>query len=76
MELYSFAETKAMESILVRAATINDMATLLRFEQGIIAAERPFDPTLKQGDETRYYDLNMMIAHPIYILLWRSLINS
>ena len=53
-----------MEGIVVREAAVEDMATLLRFEQGVIAAERPFDPTLKQGDDTCYYDLTMMITAP------------
>ena len=40
---------------------MDDLPTLLRFEQGVIAAERPFDPTLK-ADPIRYYDLEHMIA--------------
>src|SRR5687767_14509449 len=46
--------------ILIRKATIQDLPTLLRFEQGVINAERPFDPTLK-GDPNRYYDIEVMI---------------
>ena len=37
------------------------MNTLLRFEQGVIAAERPFDECLKK-DPIHYYDLAHMIA--------------
>jgi len=33
----------------------------LRFEQGVIEAERPFDPTLPNKD-IHYYDLNEMIT--------------
>jgi ribosomal protein S18 acetylase RimI-like enzyme len=33
---------------------------LLEFEQGIVIAERPFDPTLKRG-EIHYYDLVKLI---------------
>ena len=31
----------------IRHATLDDLETLLSFEQGIIAAERPFDETLR-----------------------------
>lgn len=37
------------------------MDDLLRFEQGVITAERAFDPTLKI-ENVRYYDLHYMIA--------------
>ncbi len=50
-----------MDAVLIRKARIDDIDTLLRFEQGVIAAERPFDPTLKQGEDTRYYDLDEML---------------
>jgi RimJ/RimL family protein N-acetyltransferase len=49
-----------MEEVYVRTATLNDLDTLLFFEQGIIAAERPFDETLKHG-VIQYYDLQEMI---------------
>jgi ribosomal protein S18 acetylase RimI-like enzyme len=49
-----------MEKIRIRPANNNDLETLLEFEQGVIEAERPFDPTLKSGD-IRYYDLQEMI---------------
>ena len=48
------------ESILVRKATLYDMETLLRFEQGVIKAERPFDITLKP-DPIHYYGIEDMI---------------
>ena len=50
-----------MQEITIRKATLNDLETLLRFEQGVITTERPFDPTLKRTD-TRYYDIEAMIA--------------
>jgi ribosomal protein S18 acetylase RimI-like enzyme len=40
---------------------MNDRETLLQFEQGVIIAERPFDPTLKRSD-TKYYDIEGMIT--------------
>jgi ribosomal protein S18 acetylase RimI-like enzyme len=50
-----------MDQIIIRKATINDMDALLQFEQGVIAAERPFDSTL-QNDPVRYYDLDTLIT--------------
>jgi len=52
-----------MDEIIIRSATTNDLETLYRFEQGIITVERPFDPTLKEG-EIHYYDLAAMIPAP------------
>lgn len=51
-----------MNQITIRKATLNDLPTLLQFEQGVIEAERPFDPTLK--DEKIYYygDIGEMIV--------------
>lgn len=47
--------------IYIRKATLDDLAILLEFEQGIIDAERPFDPTLKEG-KISYYDIEKMIS--------------
>lgn len=52
-----------MEKIRIRPATTEDLPTLLKFEQGIIGAERPFDPTLVAG-EFHYYDLGARITDP------------
>jgi GNAT superfamily N-acetyltransferase len=52
-----------MDTITIRAASGQDLDTLLRFEQGVIAAERPFDPTLRPG-HIHYYNLEEMIAAP------------
>jgi GNAT superfamily N-acetyltransferase len=49
-----------MEKIKIRPANIDDLETLFEFEQGVIEAERPFDPTLKPG-HIYYYDLHEMI---------------
>ena len=57
-----------MTNIHIRPATSADLPTLYRFEQGVITAERPFDPTLKPG-AINYYDLPAMIAHPDIQLL-------
>ena len=47
---------------IVRKATLNDLPTLLLFEQGVIEAERPFDPTIKTGD-INYYDISELITN-------------
>lgn len=50
-----------MQEIIIRKATLADLPVLLDFEQGVIAAERPFDPTLKEG-VIHYYDIEAMIT--------------
>lgn len=47
--------------IQIRPARADELKELLAFEQGIIAAERPFDPTLRMG-EIHYYDLAALVA--------------
>ncbi|HXB32890.1 MAG TPA: hypothetical protein VNV35_05695, partial [Puia sp.] len=49
--------------ITIRPATTADLPTLLRFEQGVISAERPMDPTIQDGP-IHYYDLDKMLASP------------
>jgi len=49
-----------MEQINIRKATLKDIDELLRFEQGVVSAERPFDHTL-DDDPIRYYDIMEMI---------------
>jgi len=48
-----------LSDVIIREAAQSDIDTLLKFEQALIKAERPFDPTLKS--ETTYYDLNAML---------------
>ena len=50
-----------MESI-VRKAILEDVPTLLEFEQGLIKAERPMDPTIKDG-KISYYDVSEFIKN-------------
>ena len=57
-----------MADITIRKATLQDLDTLFRFEQGVIEAERPFDNTLKSG-HIHYYNLEEMIAAPHIELL-------
>lgn len=49
-----------IEDLIIRPAKLEDLPILYRFEQGIISAERPFDPTLKP-DPINYYDLKELI---------------
>ena len=46
--------------MIVRKAKIEEIETLLEFEQGIVIAERPMNPTLKDG-EIHYYDLAKLV---------------
>ena len=50
-----------MEEITIRAALNADLETLREFEQGVIEAERPSDPTLNTG-RISYYDIEKMIS--------------
>jgi len=50
-----------MQEYITRSAALSDLETLLEFEQGIIAAERPYDPTLRNG-QISYYDLSELIV--------------
>ena len=63
-----------MSSITIRPATLDDLPVLLRFEQGVINTERPFDPTLKK--ETTYYDLEEMINSPDIHLLVATMVDE
>nr|WP_070961645.1 GNAT family N-acetyltransferase [Hyphomonas sp. Mor2] len=49
------------EEVIIRSATPEDLPILLTFEQGIIQAERPYDPTLKP-DPISYYDVSALIT--------------
>lgn len=51
------------DSLVVREARKSDMPTLLQFEQALIAAERPMDPTIRK-EPVRYYDMDELIADP------------
>ncbi len=44
----------------VRKATLEDLPVLLEFEQGLIRAERPMDPTIQNG-KISYYDIGEFI---------------
>lgn len=49
--------------ITTRPARPEDLPVLLKFEQSIVAFERPFNPTLRP-DPISYYDIAAMIGDP------------
>ncbi|GGM82925.1 hypothetical protein GCM10010967_13300 [Dyadobacter beijingensis] len=49
-----------MENIQIRQARLDELPTLLAFEQNLIASERPLDDTFV-AEEFHYYDLEKMI---------------
>jgi GNAT superfamily N-acetyltransferase len=53
-----------MDEITIRPAEISDLDILLDFEQAIIETERPFDVTIRDGDDVHYYDLAALIDSP------------
>jgi ribosomal protein S18 acetylase RimI-like enzyme len=50
-------------AVIIRKAELADVDTLLEFEQAVIEAERPFDPTIKRSP-TNYYDIRGLIESP------------
>ena len=50
----------SIKDMIVREATLNDYNALLQFEQQLISAERPFDPTLR-NELIHYYDIRELI---------------
>ena len=52
----------------IRPATKEDLPVLLEFEQGLIAAERPMDPSIRR-ERVHYYDLEEFLKDPDRCLL-------
>lgn len=50
-----------MNDIIIRAAEAKDLPALLKFEQGIVTAERPYDVTLAD-DPISYYNIENLIT--------------
>ena len=50
-----------INAVIIREARLEDLSTLLEFEQEIIKAERPFDPTIRQPP-VNYYDLRALLS--------------
>ena len=59
----------------IKRATASDLDILLRMEQGVITAERPFDPTIKE-DPVSYYDLRSMLTNPKALILVARIDNQ
>lgn len=57
-----------MDTIRIRRAVKKDLEQLLGFEQELISAERPMDPTIRE-DPVCYYDLRTIISDPDYALV-------
>lgn len=53
-----------MNEVKIRRASLDDLEQLMVFEQDLIKAERPFDPTLKP-DPVNYYDLKSLLTSPL-----------
>ncbi|MCL7762224.1 GNAT family N-acetyltransferase [Polaribacter sp. Z014] len=51
-----------MNEISIRTANLEDLKILLEFEQGVIAAEKPLDPFLDDG-ELFYYNIPELISN-------------
>jgi ribosomal protein S18 acetylase RimI-like enzyme len=49
------------QPILIRRATPADLADLNRFQDGVVEAERAYDPTLQEGP-VEYYDVAGMLT--------------
>ena len=60
---------------IIRIATLKDLTVLLRFEQGVIEAERPFDPTIKECEIT-YYDISELITSPNSVVFVAEIENE
>ena len=57
-----------MNEIRIRRARQEDLEVLLGFEQELIKAERPMDPTIRKG-KVHYYDIQEMLTAPDVALM-------
>ena len=68
-----------MTIISIRTANLNDLETLLEFEQGVIKAERPMDSFLREGTLS-YYNIPELItaknSHLIVAVANKELVGS
>lgn len=67
-----------LSEVTVREANLDDLRDLLRFEQDLIEAERPFDPTIRTGP-LHYYDLEKLIRDEnigVYVAEYRGKLIS
>ena len=64
-----------MMELVIRKAVIDDLETLLTFEQGVIAFERSFDETL-DNDPISYYDIGKMIQSSVVEVMVAEINNE
>ena len=67
-----------MEGLIIREANLADLETLLKFEQLLVKAERPFDECIRE-DPVLYYDLRSLIeddAVAVYVADYQGKIVS
>jgi GNAT superfamily N-acetyltransferase len=58
-----------MNMIAIRRASLRDLGVILRFQQGVVDAERPYDSTLKDG-AIRYYDFEQLLnSEQVYFVI-------
>ena len=62
------------EKTIIREATLDDLPTLLEFEQALIAYERPLTPTIKEG-KISYYNIEAYIQDPEICVLVATVAN-
>lgn len=60
---YIYANNLDKMTPIVRKATPDDLPVLMTFMNGLVDAERPMDPTIKDG-KVVYYDLSEIIKNP------------
>ena len=58
-----------MNELYIRSATLKDLETLLKFEQGVIKAERPLDPFLSEGSLFYYNIPEMIMSKHIHLIV-------
>ena len=58
-----------METVATRPAKIEDLKTLLEFEQGIIEAEKPLYPFLKTGQLFQSNIKGLIIAEHTHLIV-------
>ena len=62
--------SKGTSNVVLRTATIEDLPTLLQFEQGVVSAERALVSSMVQTGEVTYYNLPALItAHTQALVL-------
>ena len=58
-----------MSTVFIRKATLEDLDTLLEFEQGVVDAEKPLDPFLGKGNLNYYNIPELITAEHIYFIV-------